>query len=244
MEMALGVAVNCDNTEQIIGSFTEKLNEQTLDDLMQITQDVLSKYAKREEDDSTINNTYTDAQGSDQNVSMQMIGNDMQMQQISHHSSNSQQMSGFNEMQNRHNEKIVDDGPIDLNHTFSQNQEIDMSMNKQGRAKTQRNDGHMTQQSINRSNLEVSIDHDYLTKVDQMELQNKNYQIEIERQISLKDAEIQKSKLLQKEIEKLHDRIASLESLNQKNENLASEKQRQLEDDIQMKEQQFQILQA
>lgn len=37
MEMALGVAVNCDNTEQIIGSFTEKLNEQTLDDLMQIT---------------------------------------------------------------------------------------------------------------------------------------------------------------------------------------------------------------
>ena len=37
IEMTLGVAVNCDNTEQIIGNFTEKLDEETLDDLMQIT---------------------------------------------------------------------------------------------------------------------------------------------------------------------------------------------------------------
>lgn len=37
LELALGVAVNCDSTEQIIGSFTEKLNEVVLDDLMQIT---------------------------------------------------------------------------------------------------------------------------------------------------------------------------------------------------------------
>jgi hypothetical protein len=36
-ELCLGVAVNCDMTEQIIGSFTDKLDEQTLDDLMQIT---------------------------------------------------------------------------------------------------------------------------------------------------------------------------------------------------------------
>lgn len=41
IELTLGVAVNCDQTEQIIGSFTDKLDEQTLDDLMQITQDVL-----------------------------------------------------------------------------------------------------------------------------------------------------------------------------------------------------------
>lgn len=34
LEMSLGVAVNCENTEQIIGSFTEKLNEVVLDDLM------------------------------------------------------------------------------------------------------------------------------------------------------------------------------------------------------------------
>lgn len=34
LELALGLAVNCENTEQIIGSFTEKLNELVLDDLM------------------------------------------------------------------------------------------------------------------------------------------------------------------------------------------------------------------
>jgi hypothetical protein len=34
LELSLGVAVNCENTEQIIGSFTEKLNEMVLDDLM------------------------------------------------------------------------------------------------------------------------------------------------------------------------------------------------------------------
>jgi hypothetical protein len=34
LELALGLAVNCENTEQIIGSFTEKLNEFVLDDLM------------------------------------------------------------------------------------------------------------------------------------------------------------------------------------------------------------------
>ena len=47
--MVLGVAVNCDNTEQIVGNFTEKLEEQALEDLMQITQDVLAKYSHKEE---------------------------------------------------------------------------------------------------------------------------------------------------------------------------------------------------
>jgi hypothetical protein len=37
LELSLGVAVNCEVTEQIIGAFTDKLDEQTLDDLMQIT---------------------------------------------------------------------------------------------------------------------------------------------------------------------------------------------------------------
>lgn len=54
--MSLGVAVNCDNTEVIIGTFTEKLDEETLDELMQITQDVLNKYGKKEED--TDHNVY------------------------------------------------------------------------------------------------------------------------------------------------------------------------------------------
>jgi hypothetical protein len=37
LELSLGVAVNCDNTELIISNFTDKLDEQTLDDLMSIT---------------------------------------------------------------------------------------------------------------------------------------------------------------------------------------------------------------
>lgn len=57
IELSLGVAVNCDQTEQIIGSFTDKLDEQTLDDLMQITQDVLQRYGKNDGD--TTDNTFT-----------------------------------------------------------------------------------------------------------------------------------------------------------------------------------------
>ena len=34
LKLCLVVAVNCEVTEQIIGSFTEKLNETTLDELM------------------------------------------------------------------------------------------------------------------------------------------------------------------------------------------------------------------
>jgi hypothetical protein len=51
MEMILGVAINCDNTESIISSFTEKLDDENLDDLMQITKEVLEKYGKKEIED-------------------------------------------------------------------------------------------------------------------------------------------------------------------------------------------------
>ena len=94
----------------------------------------------------------------------------------------------------------------------------------------------------NRSQMDISIDHEYLGKVDQMEQQNQNYIIEIEKMRSLKQAETQKVVLLQKEVDGLHQRIAELEMANQKNENLGSEKQRQLEYEIQMKEQQVQVL--
>lgn len=57
LELALGVAVNCENTETIISSFTDKLDEQTLDDLMSITQDVLQKYGKKEGEDETFTDT-------------------------------------------------------------------------------------------------------------------------------------------------------------------------------------------
>ena len=50
LKLCLVVAVNCEVTEQIIGSFTEKLNETTLDELMQITQQALKKYGKEDDD--------------------------------------------------------------------------------------------------------------------------------------------------------------------------------------------------
>ena len=51
MELILCVAINCDNTESIISSFTEKLDDENLDDLMQITKEVLEKYGKKEADE-------------------------------------------------------------------------------------------------------------------------------------------------------------------------------------------------
>ena len=41
LEMALGLAVNCENTEIIISQFTDKLEDQNLDDLMEVTKEVL-----------------------------------------------------------------------------------------------------------------------------------------------------------------------------------------------------------
>lgn len=37
LELCLGVAVNCERTEELISSFTDKLDENTLDELMSIT---------------------------------------------------------------------------------------------------------------------------------------------------------------------------------------------------------------
>lgn len=41
LEMALGLSVNCENTENIIAQFTYKLEDHDLDDLMVITKEVL-----------------------------------------------------------------------------------------------------------------------------------------------------------------------------------------------------------
>jgi hypothetical protein len=48
LQMMLGIAVNCEMSDQIVGSFTEKLNEVVLDDLMQITKDILPRFCKKD----------------------------------------------------------------------------------------------------------------------------------------------------------------------------------------------------
>ena len=55
MELSLGVAVNCENTQAIIGNFTENLPQDVLEDLMLITQDVIDKYGKLEPDEDEEN---------------------------------------------------------------------------------------------------------------------------------------------------------------------------------------------
>ena len=67
LELSLGVAVNCDNTEQIISNFTDKLDEQTLDDLMQITQGVLQKFGK-DNDDSTVQSNTNNTMSMDNTI--------------------------------------------------------------------------------------------------------------------------------------------------------------------------------
>ena len=88
----------------------------------------------------------------------------------------------------------------------------------------------------------MSIDIEHLNQIDKIELQNQNYQIEIDKLKMAKAAETQKAQEIGKEVEKLMYRITELEMANQKNENLGAEKHRQLEYEIQMKESQVQIL--
>lgn len=63
--MMLGIAVNCEVSDQIVGSFTEKLNEVVLDDLMQITKDVLPRFCKKEFADLDISQITGDSQKND-----------------------------------------------------------------------------------------------------------------------------------------------------------------------------------
>lgn len=48
LQMMLGVAINCEVSDSIVGNFTEKLDELALDNLMQITKDVLSRFCKKD----------------------------------------------------------------------------------------------------------------------------------------------------------------------------------------------------
>ena len=87
--------------------------------------------------------------------------------------------------------------------------------------------------------MDISCDHEYLGKVDEMENQNKAYQLEIEKIKQKMEGEKQKMVMLLTENEKLNERINQLVNANQSNENLGAEKYRQLEYQLQLKEQQI-----
>lgn len=77
----------------------------------------------------------------------------------------------------------------------------------------------------NKSAIDVSIDHEYLGKIDHMEQQNRDFQKEIEKLKLQVEAEKQKQVFMQQENENLYQRIAEFEMANKKNENLAGERQ-------------------
>ena len=91
------------------------------------------------------------------------------------------------------------------------------------------------QANLNKSGMEVSLDHGYLQNIDKMELQNQNYQIEIEKLIAAKAEEAQKAHMAEKEAQTLHERIAELEMQQDRGENIQTEKYRSLEFEMQSK---------
>ena len=61
----LGIAVNCEISDQLVGSFTEKLNDVVLDDLMQITKDILPRFCKKDFADLDVSQITGDSQRND-----------------------------------------------------------------------------------------------------------------------------------------------------------------------------------
>ena len=90
----------------------------------------------------------------------------------------------------------------------------------------------LSQLSVNRNTKSKSsieqMDNEYLGSVDVMEQQNRVYQKEIEQLMADRDDERQKQAMMQKEMEQLFERISELEIANKKSENLAGERQQQL----------------
>lgn len=177
MELTLGAAMNCDKTEEIISSFTDKLNDAVLEDLMQITQEVLQKYGKKDED-------------GDQTVTGNIPNEQSDFMENTGYSNSNQKNSGMLVMSSQQQEKIIDDdGPVlDMTRSFAvgdgYNDELNHSalsatkMKKQPERYHQKTPGSNNK---NRSVMDISIDNEYLEKIDAMENQNKVFQIELDR---------------------------------------------------------------
>lgn len=222
LELMLGVAVNCEMTEQIIGSFTDKLNEQTLDDLMQITQDVLQKFGKKDDEEEESSISYTNSQ-----VNMNET---LAAPHISLLASSASKNIGIMDLNNQQQEKILDETDPNLDMTMRKSQQSP-SINRSSR----KQDGRFTPNKSN--NHEISFDHDTLTKIDAIENQNKALKLDNEKMANKLQEEKQQTLMAQKEIQILQCRIGELEIAHQQQENIANEKQKQQEYELQLKDQ-------
>lgn len=186
-----------------------------LDDLMQITKEVLPKYCKKDSlnldltGDSQQNNSLTlaDLQSPpnleqeyrtqpSNGVMSQIINGRTKssLQQVNHYATEAKRGTNFEEGEKEYMK-------------LSQ-----LSVNRNTKSK---------------SSIE-QMDNEYLGSVDVMEQQNRVYQKEIEQLVADRDDERQKQAMMQKQMEQLFERISELEIANKKSENLAGERQQQL----------------
>ena len=153
-----------------------------------------------------------------------------------------------NELFNRNiRDDLISSGgkPADLNRTANDDH-LNRSNNSIRKQKMMRTPGgRFRGGDPNASGLmDQSMDQDYLSKIDDIEAQNKSYLIEIEEQKEAKKAERKKVSELMASLEEVEEKLQHAQLELQKNDNLGAEKQRSLEHEVQMKEQQIQILHA
>ena len=88
----------------------------------------------------------------------------------------------------------------------------------------------------NKSNMDISIDNEYLEQVDKMEEANKSYQIEIQKLQSAHEEQVLKANMARKEVESLNLRIQEIKEDHQQQESLEAEKHKQAEYDLRMRD--------
>lgn len=131
------------------------------------------------------------------------------------------------------------DGKVGGQHIDSK---ADFHNRSQLSANRSRRDLNTSQRFGSKSGMDISMDHEYLGKIDNMEQENRDYKKKIDDLKNQIVNEQQKQAFMQKENEQLFKRINDFELANKKNENLASERQQQLQYEIELKEQQVQVL--
>lgn len=144
-------------------------------------------------------------------------------------------------MRNRQDEKvIIDDTNMDLQqtnvHDYEDENPLEMSHQVNTSKALDKSGSKSPDRSRSRVFNEGDLSMDYLNKVDDIEVMNRQLRKQLEKLEGAKEAEVEKQKLLAGENDKLRQRIQDLEVANQETENLVSEKHRQLEYELQLKE--------
>lgn len=217
---------------------------------MEVTKEVLQKYGKKDADDAE-EDEFTMMGGGfvDPNITSNKDFSDIQ--ELDQTKERSQIFSPTDDTKNDEglfNRNIREDliSPSHLNKTTNEVDYLNRSNN------SLRKNGHLRTPGTryrggdpNASGMmDQSMDQEYLSRLDDIEAQNKSYLIELEEQREAKKLEKAKVSEMMVTLEKVEDKLQQTQLDMQKNENLAQEKQRSLEHEVQMKEQQIQVLHA